>query len=453
MGDIISDLDSFSSSVPPNRLTTYLRTLAATKRSLPYGQLICVCASHTITTTDALFRLASAVGPHIAVLQVHADIIDDWSEETVLQLKSLASKHRFLIWEGGQILNALVDVVGEDARKTAIDLIRRKYTGGVIKRASWAGIVTAWASGTGFDNQEADILIPTLRAAARETVADTVQTIKTEITAESPESKCIRLVDGQRQDDSAGRICSQHSHNESATENGDAIVSRKTSTISLTHTITQRTEIAEEHPLGYETRQEYQDIGEVDQEHDKLSVDDTVPPPPLLSRSLVLCLPSINDTSFKPEYRRSCIVAAKANKDFVVGFLCNDPWDVTLRRNDILDIQRDNPMEMDQYEHDHCVVTFSPLPNQSPRYRPANVEDSPDTKHDASQNDAANFAIPVKANKFPDFFDSLPARLHSIAAYVLETQESLDRDIGNVGSDFKKAAGPQVMHIPVITLP
>ncbi|EER38033.1 conserved hypothetical protein [Histoplasma capsulatum H143] len=88
-----------------NPITSYLRLLKRHKTTLPYGHLICVSASPNISTMAALLRLARAVGPYIAVLQVHADIIDDWSQEAARRLSCVAKKHGFLIWEGGRILN------------------------------------------------------------------------------------------------------------------------------------------------------------------------------------------------------------------------------------------------------------------------------------------------------------------------------------------------------------
>src|SRR5436189_1443062 len=98
------DASSFSTTTT-NPLTSYLQLLQRCKTSLPCGHLICVSASPSISTTASLLRLAYAVGPYIAVLQVHADIIDDWSLKTVRRLSHLAKRYGFLIWEGERVLN------------------------------------------------------------------------------------------------------------------------------------------------------------------------------------------------------------------------------------------------------------------------------------------------------------------------------------------------------------
>ncbi|KAG8272440.1 hypothetical protein J6590_040598 [Homalodisca vitripennis] len=59
--------------------------------------LLCVAAD--VSTSQQLLDLAEAVGPHVALLKTHADIITDWSPNVALQLASLAKQHDFLIME------------------------------------------------------------------------------------------------------------------------------------------------------------------------------------------------------------------------------------------------------------------------------------------------------------------------------------------------------------------
>uniref|UniRef100_A0A1B6G5N9 Uridine 5'-monophosphate synthase n=1 Tax=Cuerna arida TaxID=1464854 RepID=A0A1B6G5N9_9HEMI len=59
--------------------------------------LLCVAAD--VSTSQQLLNLAEAVGPHVALLKTHADIITDWSPNVALQLASLAKQHDFLIME------------------------------------------------------------------------------------------------------------------------------------------------------------------------------------------------------------------------------------------------------------------------------------------------------------------------------------------------------------------
>ncbi|OJJ45705.1 hypothetical protein ASPZODRAFT_17152 [Penicilliopsis zonata CBS 506.65] len=432
-----------------NRLITYLRTLATSKRSLPHGQLVCVCASHTISTTDALLELAESIGPHIAILQVQADIIDDWNEETGRRLMVLAKRYAFLIWEGGRILNASVDVVGKqsnesnEVKKTVIDLIRKKYTKGVIKPASWAGIATAWASGVAVDNQEADMLIPSLKAAARETVADTVQTIRTEITAEQsddyedePDNEITDVKFTVNHDLGSELVV----NNDDYSINGDGLPLRKASTISLTQTITQHTEPSQ----GQESSDSFEEAA-------VFPIDD-LPPPPLLARGLVLCLPSANDTSFTSEYRETCIAAARANQDFVIGFMSTEPWDIASQRNGLESSPasfngkgrngRRRPEDLDESSY---FALFSLVPHRYDTFQPSNgrwdlLEDDETVNDDISTE-------PLSPSNTS--FNPHAAKLHSIIGQALKCRDAQSSDHTQVDSceDLK------IIHVPVISLP
>ncbi|KAL4976972.1 hypothetical protein BDW66DRAFT_133576 [Aspergillus desertorum] len=364
---------SSTPALPGNRLIAYIQSLAKAKYGLPYGLPVCVAPSHTVTSTDALLRLASLVGPYITILQVQADIIDDWSEDTIRQLTLLAKRYSFLLWEGGRILNATIGVVGRqktesrEVRNTLVDLIRKKYTKGTVKPASWANISTAWASGVAANNQAADILIPTLKAAAREAVADAVQTIKTEITADTGSNRPFAAHDsfglGTNGDPSHQRQRSQYEI-EAGENNSLTLPPRKASTISLTQTISQHTEDSTDALNGTESY-ESEDIWDFGVAPAPI-IDAELPPPPLLSRGLLLCLPSVTDSAFTLEYRKSTMAAAYANQDFVLGFICGEPWHLVSQQDDQIlgfDALMDTltATEQDQVFHDMDGVEDTPF--------------------------------------------------------------------------------------------
>ncbi|ODM16294.1 hypothetical protein SI65_08293 [Aspergillus cristatus] len=455
--------DSFT--FPGNRLTSYIQTLTETKKGLPHGIPVCVCASHTITTTNALVQLASSIGPHIAILKVFADIIDDWSDDTVHQLIALARQHAFLIWEGGRILNSTVDVTGtsesKEVRNELVDLVRRKYTKGVIKTAAWAGIATAWASGVAEDNQEADILIPALKAAARETVANTTQTIRTEITAEKSPNNCPSHDNAE--DDDPQHLTSDYVvvDNENL-----GLPLRKASTISLTQTITQHTEDSTEDFTSLKS--DRSDVG------DHLSVnggqkrpsitpdDDAIPPPPLLARGLVLCLPSEYTDAFTPDYRRSCLAAARANQDFVIGFLLAGQWHLVSQREDLLDMEipeYDNDLVQEQqpvndWDEDkpYHLAVFSLISHRLNQMHGKHLEDYND---EDEENEPLSPTTPIVNTSSADVFNPLSTKLESIVGQALKMRDAIHdgNEVTNeqTNNDTKKL--PRVMHIPIVSLP
>ncbi|PYI00237.1 hypothetical protein BO78DRAFT_402185 [Aspergillus sclerotiicarbonarius CBS 121057] len=449
--DTSSSLDC--PSFPGNRIVSYLQILAKSKSELPYGLPVCVSPSHTVTTTDSLLNLASLVGPHISILQVHADIIDDWSEDTVRQLTILARKHGFLIWESGRILNATVDVVGRqktelrEGRNGVVDLIRKKYTRGVVKPASWAGISTAWASGAAVYNQEADILIPTLKAAAREAVADTVQTIRTEITADSFASE--HFVDDQ---DSAQ---SQHLTEYAVDHSGLGLPPRKASTISLTQTITQHTENSSDYPLESPQFERHGfEFGTLSPS----TIPEDLPPAPLLARGLVLCLPSRTDTSFTPDYRQSCIAAARANQDFVVGFLSGEPWHLTSQRTDIFETglpsygdeqQQLSPYSSDDDEALPHFALFSPIAQRPDGMGGQLLEDDDEDDEAMEEDETTSSALPETSIPI-ESLNPLAAKLFHVAGKAFKLREASTQENGFAKPETKSC---QILHIPIVSLP
>lgn len=68
------------------------------------------------------------LGPHIAVLKTHIDILSDLSPATLSQLTSLSAKHNFLIFEDRKFID-----IGSTVQK--------QYHGGALKIVEWSHII------------------------------------------------------------------------------------------------------------------------------------------------------------------------------------------------------------------------------------------------------------------------------------------------------------------------
>jgi uridine monophosphate synthetase len=82
-----------------------------------------------VTTTDALINLANKVGPYIAMLKTHIDLIEDFTPYLVDTLQELAQKHQFLLFEDRKIA---------DIGKTS----QHQFAKGLYRIAQWADVVT-----------------------------------------------------------------------------------------------------------------------------------------------------------------------------------------------------------------------------------------------------------------------------------------------------------------------
>lgn len=351
---------------PVNPIVTYLRQLKESKPGLPHGQLVCVAPASSVNSTAGLLRLANQVGPHIAVLALQADIIDDWSPETRKGLVALSKKHSFILWEAGRQMLLMGNAVSTQSlldrrrrKREQIDIIKAQYTKGIVSIASWASLATMWPSSSEAHLQESDIAISAMRHAARETVTRVAQVVRTEITTGSNFEEQDDDDDDNAQDEESS-VAIDSTLGELSTGSLEP-PSRRTSTISLTHSIVQRSD-----PSPKFTPHEPGSTGNntefiQDAEWSKKSLE-----PPQLARGLILGLPQQGKDSFASVwYRDSCLAAGRANRDFVVGFFCLESFLEVSRVPNLLTPTK--PMTErynteSEKERDEEFVIFSRLP-------------------------------------------------------------------------------------------
>ena len=88
-----------------------------------------VCLAADLRIMDEISALITEVGPYIACLKLHVDIVDDWNIEGWMEICNEARAQGVAIWE--------------DRKFADIGRVSRQQMAGAFDIRSWADIVTA----------------------------------------------------------------------------------------------------------------------------------------------------------------------------------------------------------------------------------------------------------------------------------------------------------------------
>ncbi|XP_014220377.1 uridine 5'-monophosphate synthase [Trichogramma pretiosum] len=88
-----------------------------------------LCLAADFVKSQEILDIAQLAGPHIAVLKVHIDIVEDYNKDLIQNLKNLAKTHNFMIMEDRKFAD-----IGQ--------VVSQQFRNGIYSIAEWADLIT-----------------------------------------------------------------------------------------------------------------------------------------------------------------------------------------------------------------------------------------------------------------------------------------------------------------------